>query len=742
MEERIYIGGLDPPRLTAQEVASRLDSIAGVQLRSKDLVSDDKTFFYVNAVAEEGSALEKITKQYNNVTWKRCKLVVRAARPHFLERLALERLQRKNDQESQLPMQKVVEKQKIPRHLRIRKKYGEEAYHVDTKPRRANDWAGFCHALEQMRRRRQAYRKKQLTQPKQHDELVPAKKAAFLNRSVHLQWKETWNGNNAVPSLVGAEEESMVEEESTTECRGLLDDNAESENDEKSSFESSPPVNRKSYVWSEDESDETSRSEDHSAHSIKERDAGDDIDDLIGRASDESISSESEAQAEDSLLIPEEENVNTYRAQDEWSNEVDKREVAISAQSPCTTLRPSQTKADTEEFSAALDFQDSDGDEDDIDGDDGDSALNETMGFPSDAADLFDDVKSNLGILSTLFPEMANTTPRLSTSRRNTDEVADEEQSGRKLKAIQSGWEMGATSSGGIPSISAGLGLMQRFDPTKESAKKYIIEPLAPPFVQGCTSNDQEMDEDHPSDKDDEDMVEKSASSESPSVASKSGDVDAESEVQKRDDARTAIYEQAKLEDIFRQARASEGSQSFKLSSMFDGHIPGGEQTAVTGEKSKSFAFGFDVGKESTPSEQAILKQSGPFAFSFDHGKKPPVARQESEGGTNLPKTLPNKDSMADYANRKNDTGDDKIEQTSTGIRRRGLLFPEDVLNNYADAFFSMNEGSRILRDSQGFLHDEGVKSHWTKERHTLTLDWKRKRKYTQSRMQKKMKFR
>jgi hypothetical protein len=724
----------------AQEVASRLDSIAGVQLRSKDLVSDDKTFFYVNAVAEEGSALEKITKQYNNVTWKRCKLVVRAARPHFLERLALERLQRRNDQESQqLPIQKVVEKQKIPRHLRIRKKYGEEAYHVDTKPRRANDWAGFCRALEQMHRRRQAYRKK-LTQTKQHDEIVPAKKKAFLNRSVHLQWKETWDGNNAVPSFVGAEEESVVEEESTTESSGMLDDNAESDIDEKSSFESSPPVNRKSYVWSEDESDETSSSEDHSAHSIKDRDARDDIDDLIGGTSDESISSESEAQAEDSLLMPEDENVNTNCAQDEWSNEVDKREVAISAQSPSTTLRPNQTKADTEEFSPALDFQDSDGDEDDIDGGDGDSALNERMGFPSDAADLFDDVKSNLGILSTLFPEMANTTPRLSTSRRNTDEVADEEQSGRKLKAIQPGWEMGATSSGGIPSISAGLGLMQRFDPTKESAKKYVIEPLVPPIVQGYTSNDQEMDEDHPSDKDNEDLEEKSASRESPSVASKSGDVDAESEVEKRDDARTAIYEQAKLEDIFRQVRASEGSQSFKLSSMFD--IPGGEQTAVTGENSKSFAFGFDVGKKSTPGEQAMLTQSGPFAFSFDLGKKSPVTGQESEGGTNLPKTLPNKDSMADYANRTNDTGDEKIEQTSTGIRRRGLLFPEDVLNTYADAFFSMNEGSRILRDPQGFLHDEGVKSQWTKERHALTLDWKRKRKYTQSRMQKKMKFR
>ena len=151
MEEIIYIGGLDPPRLTALEVASHLDSIAVVQIRSKYLVSDDKTFFFINAVTEEGSALEKIAKQYNNVTWKQCKLVVQAARPHLLERLALEQLQGKNLQGSQLPMQEVAANQKIPCHLQIHKKYGEEAYHVDAKLCRADDWSGFCRALEKMR---------------------------------------------------------------------------------------------------------------------------------------------------------------------------------------------------------------------------------------------------------------------------------------------------------------------------------------------------------------------------------------------------------------------------------------------------------------------------------------------------------------------------------------------------------------------------------------------------------------
>ena len=140
MEERIYIGGLDPPRMMVLEVASHLDSIAGVQIHSKYLVSDDKTFFFINAVMEEGSALEKIANQYNNVTWKQCKLVMQAAaQPHLLERLALEQLQGKNDQGSQLPIQEeVAANQKIPCHLQIHKKYGDKAYHVDMKPCRAD----------------------------------------------------------------------------------------------------------------------------------------------------------------------------------------------------------------------------------------------------------------------------------------------------------------------------------------------------------------------------------------------------------------------------------------------------------------------------------------------------------------------------------------------------------------------------------------------------------------------------
>jgi hypothetical protein len=732
MEERIYIGGLDPPLLTAREVASRLDSIAGVHIRSKDLVGDDKSFFYVNAVAEDGSALEKIAKLYNNVTWKRCKLVVRAARPHFLERLAQERLQLKGEEAPE--QQGEGNKHKIPRHLRIRQKFGEEAHHVDTKPCLAADWSGFCHAVEKMRERLEAHREK-MKQTKQHDEkMALAKKAAYLNRSVHLRWKGTWNGNNGVPPLVDALEESAAEEESTTTDSNGSSDQNDTDDDEISSTESSPLVNGKSYVWSDDESDESS--EDHSANVIKEREAGhvsseepsatgskgreagDDTDDLVSSSSNESMSSESEAQAKDSPSTPEEVNTDVDSSQDEGTSEDD--------EGPVSALKPKTL--DFDDSDDDHDKSDGDDDHDDSDDDDDDSSSNERMDSTSGAADLFDDVKSNLGVLSTLFPEMAKTTPRLSKCRNGTDKVADE--NGHKLKSVRPGWEIGAASFGGIPSITAGLEVMQRFDPTKESAKKYIIEPFAPPVEEGVVSEDQEMGDDHHSDKDDEEVEEKSASSECSPGESESDDFDAESnEEEKRD----AVYEQNKLEDIFRQARTSEGGDSFKLSSMFDGKITERQHTAVTGEKNKPFAFGFDVGKVSPQSEQATT-QSGVFAFA--------ATGQESNDGTNVAKTSPNNDSKSDYTNKMKVAEGDKIKQVWTGICRPGLLFPEDVLNEYVDAFLSMNEGSRIVQDPQGFLHDEGVKRQWSKERQTLTLDWKRKRKYAQSRMQKKMKFR
>ena len=116
---------------------------------------------------------------------------------------------------------------------------------------------------------------------------------------------------------MGDQEESVMEEESTIESTGTLDNVAKSDSNETSSFQSSPSLDRETYVWSEVKSDETNSSEDCSADSIKEHDACDDVNGLISGALDTKTSFKSEAQAEDSPSTSEEENVNTNCAQDE-----------------------------------------------------------------------------------------------------------------------------------------------------------------------------------------------------------------------------------------------------------------------------------------------------------------------------------------------------------------------------------------------------------------------------------------
>mmetsp|Transcript_91844 Transcript_91844/g.186983 ORF Transcript_91844/g.186983 Transcript_91844/m.186983 type:complete len:101 (-) Transcript_91844:221-523(-) len=74
--------------------------------------------------------------------------------------------------------------------------------------------------------------------------------------------------------------------------------------------------------------------------------------------------------------------------------------------------------------------------------------------------------------------------------------------------------------------------------------------------------------------------------------------------------------------------------------------------------------------------------------------------------------------------------------------RTKGLTIPEEDLQNYVDNFFGCNNGVRILENPEGFMNDDRERSLWNQERQTLTQDWKRKRKYAVTRIQKRMKIR
>ena len=69
--ERIYIGGLNPPQLTGADIVSRLKSL-DIEVLSV-IAKENKPFVHLTATSKgSDSALEIISRKYNNVKWKGC----------------------------------------------------------------------------------------------------------------------------------------------------------------------------------------------------------------------------------------------------------------------------------------------------------------------------------------------------------------------------------------------------------------------------------------------------------------------------------------------------------------------------------------------------------------------------------------------------------------------------------------------------------------------------------------------
>ena len=529
--ERIYIGGLDPSRLTAQQVASRLEaSVSGVEIQSTDLVGGDKQFFYINVVSNDtdSTALSKIAKQYNNVTWKRCRLVVQAARPHFLERLAQERMQRQEDGQD-LQAQEPREGRPIPRHLRIRQKFGAEAHQVDTKPCRTEEWSDFCAVVNKLRTKREQHNETLRLKKRDHtNEELLEKKRSFRNRAVHLRWTdESLREVSGGPVLVNVASDASV----NNEQQDALSTSEHSETDDTESSVSieRPMQNSKhsEYVWS-----------DESVSSVDDA-----LDDNGGNMSvddnDESVSSESESENDEKVSMHKVDD-DHVKAKGSTDHKLSSSTSDLDEGRDGTTFpsrsSPLSSRVDTEEFSAAIDFSDSPSSSDDADDNTSVGESNEPLRFSADSQNLDNDVQSNLNVLSSLFPDMADMKPV--AVNRDDNEDHGVARSGN----VQSGWENGPSSGN---ASSFGLGLkMQRFDPTKESAKKYIITETQKGSTDSNVANEAPPDRLSDSERkrnDDEVSGTETSSDDSRSEAN--------------NDTKTNVYEQSRLEDIFRRGK-------------------------------------------------------------------------------------------------------------------------------------------------------------------------------------------
>lgn len=679
--ERIYIGGLDPPRLSGKDVAARLKSL---DIEVHSIEDKGKCFIHLTATSTSGeeSALSKISQQYNNVKWKGCRLSVAEAKPHFLQRLAIEQQERKEKEASEVDLNQhksteQVEGQhdeeedenednapnRIPRRLRIRKKFGDEAFHVDTRPFSVENWKNFCTAKRKLKKRAENHAEKALKIKAMKDTAYAH--APLMHRAVHIRFGSTSVHHNGAPTrAVSSSDEDEASESEHEKSDSSVSSDESSE--EEASRREEKTIKTSSYDWSDDESE-------------SDNDEG---------AADNSNMVASESSASDSINNVEQNTPQTSKQDYQWSSDSSSDESSVQV---ARTRNFFQEVAADDEFAAGLDddkWNDSD-DEDNI-------PACETNAKDT-AYQMDNDVSANLGVLANLFPDMKDTSPENPQAK---DEKSTKDASKSSTKRV-------------MP-----FGIMPRYDPTAVTSQKYEVKEEE---GEDEEDGDEEMEEVNDSEKNDESEEASKEESVEDDIDDGEGDEDDKKTEAKEEDIGN-IYHQDKLEDVFREAR---DAWQVKSSQSIPKKKQKKEQTSSTG----AFSFGFDLGN-AEPEEES--KGDEGFSFGFN---LPPEKTSES--------TSKCKQSInADDANNEEAVDlEDNVEAISERNikRRRGLQFSESEVESYNTDFFSHNHGNQIVDDLQGFRDDPNEREQWLRERQALTLDWKRKRKHAMSRIHKRI---
>ena len=885
--QRIYIGGIDPQRLTIDDVSSRLRRLVDVvsietpaSKPSDDcFVNTGPSFFYLNArcpPAEEDAAendtaesaatpakaspLQVLSKAYNNVKWKGCTLRVEEARPHFLDRLRLEREERERKERQEMEEGQQSEDAKasdnenqsateeaapsvanLPRNLRIRRRHGEEAFKVDTKPidvgstavddtnahggnkwksraesnhrnarRSASEtqWENFGTALDKLRRKRAkhadqyAEQKRRLKRqakgrgPKggidddSIEDVGSLNAKVFLNRAVHVRFdedaendaafkaddissskrKDENNSNNARYEVM-VEESSIGDESSTTSSDSDSSDDGRNLDDAEA---------KNDYTWSDDDGDDESSADEANKGladktNIDEEDASsDDLDDgsVVSNDGPSTKALVDTKKEEQTKAVP---TAGGYAWSDDDSSDDDSSDDedthqpirgprdmgrSFSSLKPVDYDKPDGCKecsgpTDYDEFSSAVDFTGGDVFNDSQDGEEEDAPITNNNG--GEDYQLDNDVSANLNVLGQLFPDMARIKAN-QPSAPDEDGEANTQADGFTPQVSRPGW--GVT------------GLMQRYDPNDSKSAKFEVEVSDTKresevkeaagdeisdsgsdaeeeeaadgsndlSANASTSSEDTDDTDVESEGDNENVKEDTKKE---SGADDQMEIDKEVGAEDRDvDDKKEVYEQDKLEGIFQEARTGGVSGGFQMSQLFGdlGSAQQPEPESNTKESASGFSFGFNVGggdngkADDPPAAMAIGgKSASGFSFSFS------MPAGTDEQGSDAKDVVQPGHGQIDGSMGSLRAPPSKEPEVKLK-RRRGLLLPEDVLDELEQSFFHMNEGKQILEDYESMKADPESQSAWQEERKTLTLDWKRKQKFALSQKQKRRK--
>eukprot|EP00536_Pseudo-nitzschia_multiseries_P012869 jgi/Psemu1/33319/gm1.33319_g len=745
VKERIYIGGLNPPRLSAKDIFRRLQSLNQIEIESASIVDngkdddsssdeyitedDNKPYLHITAVSkhDSDSALSIISKQYHNVKWKGCKLVVEKARPHFLERLEEERRQIRTEatEEKAEEIAKTTEAQKsddpseaipsrIPRRLRVRKKFGDTAVHVDTKPWTVESWSRFHKARSKLQKRDEKHSASIVAHKKNPKDQAFKLPGPLLHRAVHIRFATDDTGikgtigsgkndNDETGTVISSSESSSESSSSGSDSdsdSGSLKKNTHKEKESER------------FSWSDNDSDSDSDSDDS-------KDDNKNFPDDDSQSTAEMLMNQKRKEAANSVAQKQNDEGKYQWSSDEESSDDDDEDQNKNETSFHLARNEKQLDdvkcCGTDEFAAGFEDTssfDKDDTEDQFEGND--QAKSENI-----ESDLIGDVTANLNILSSIFPDMVDAKPI------NPDD-ADSSNLNKDTTS---------SSSTNQRNNSGAYGIMPRYDPTAKSSRQYVVEEEAAKKDDendSASSSDSEQDEDVSMDEE---------------KLSSNPDEEGKNETETKSSPPEGVYEQDKLENVFRDARDAWGTEDTSKSAVAKSSGTTENADESSGKGAFSFGFNFDdhSDKSNTQSSNADNSANKPFSFSFsvpdqeqtNLNQQETVTERTEQKGNDFVNTTSPSTREGDF---NADDGDVDMTDDNSAPPQKGLTLPDGDLQKYVDNFFACNNGVRIMQDPEGFRNDEGERSEWNKERQTLTLDWKRKRKYAVTRIQKRMK--
>ena len=687
--ERIYIGGLDPPRLTGKDVLRRLESLQHIEIVSASMANNrrnevdhiedyessknDRPYIHIAAISNHpsDSAFLIIHKHYHNVKWKGCKLVIELAKPHFLERLKQERLhQQLRLVPTAIPAESAtnttkdpeIDKKKlpslIPRRLRVRKKHGDGAVHVDTKPWTVETWSRFNKARHKLKAREQTHRENILSRTSL---LTP-----LMYRAVHIRFLAEENGtmNHGFES-----QEKVI---SSSESAASSDKESELSNEDIR------------YKWPDDESNSENSEENEYSDEQK---------------SSAFLFNQGPILSNDITLHNQKKEI--YN----WSSDEDASESEEERVNPSTPGEHESTK----NMGYTENEKDNLGDHEnchDFSKDDG-----------KKFSDLSGDVTTNLNILSSIFPGMTNARPC------DLDRLQDFNADDGKDKLF----DTGKKNSKYVHTI------MPRYDPSVKSSRIYNMKEESEETELEISAKNLSFEE-----KTDEDLCENQINDhDTRQMETKGG-----SQIV------PTVYEQDKLENIFRDARNSWGINDGSTTTKPNIHV-----TASNTDNSSRNNFGFDIDDDHSEKLNKQVNKSNvaenSFSFHFDVGSQDQGDKNPSISMNNI-SNIEQKDSKSMEAislssDKEHNIVGDSVDEKAKDIvekRSKGFTLSDENLQKCVSNFFACNDGVRIMQNPLEFTNDDKERATWNCERQSLTLDWKRKRKYAITRIQKRIKFR